>query len=859
MSSAVWQRRLVIVLVLGALVSGCAAGRAYRRGQEQARLGNWDEAVRYFTQAVQEHPDKPEYKIALERAMQSASAEHISRARDLEQKDQLDLALLEYRKAVELDASNRLAAAKATELEKTIRDRIEAARPKPRMQTLREQVQQQRPLLDPASRDPLKVTFNNASLRDILRTIGDMSGINVTFDQQFQDRAYTVTLDGVTLEQALQQIMTANQKFYKVTDPRTIIIVDDNPTKRAQYDDLVVKVFYISHAEAQELSQLISTIMRVPQMPVQPTLMANKTANTITVRATAAVVDIIERIIRSNDKPRAEVLIDVQILEVNRARAKQFGLNLSAYALGFSFSPEVAPPNTSSNLPAAPGQPPPFNVNTISQGVSTADFYMSVPTALVRFLESDSRTKTIAKPQLRGAEGTKLTLNLGDDIPVLSTVFGQAAAGGFASIPQSSFNYRSVGVIVEVTPRVTYDGEIILELLVENSTLGGSIDVAGQSVPTFGSRKVTTKLRLREGESNLLAGLLRERERKDLRGFPGLLRLPVFKQFLSDNDQQIEQTDIVMLLTPRIVRTHELTAEDVSPIYIGTQQNIGLSGPPQLIAPAPAPAPDAAAPATGTAVPTTIAPSPSTPGAPAPGAARPPVASDPGAQPANRPAPPGTFPVPTMPTPAPQPGAQPPPAGVVPPATAPPAGTPADPTTAPPQAGTGAPAGSGTGAPGATAPPRDATTLPQPTDPVATATPAQVIVTVPGTVFQIAGGPYTVPVSINNASRVSTISLSITFNPNVLRVRTVQDGTFMRQGGIGASFTPRIDAATGRVDVVIARTADQAGASGAGLLAALLFDAVGQGGSMIQVSGVANTPEGAGVPIQFSPVTVTVR
>jgi Cohesin domain len=145
------------------------------------------------------------------------------------------------------------------------------------------------------------------------------------------------------------------------------------------------------------------------------------------------------------------------------------------------------------------------------------------------------------------------------------------------------------------------------------------------------------------------------------------------------------------------------------------------------------------------------------------------------------------------------------------------------------------------------------------TDPSATATPAQVIVTVPGTVFQIAGGPYTVPISINNAARVSVISLSVTFNPNVLRVRTVQDGTFMRQGGVGASFTPRIDAANGRVDIAITRTGDQAGASGAGLLAALLIDAVGQGGSLIQVAGVANTPDGAAIPIQFSPVTVTVR
>ena len=133
------------------------------------------------------------------------------------------------------------------------------------------------------------------------------------------------------------------------------------------------------------------------------------------------------------------------------------------------------------------------------------------------------------------------------------------------------------------------------------------------------------------------------------------------------------------------------------------------------------------------------------------------------------------------------------------------------------------------------------------------------IITPPGTEFRVAGGPYTTPVSINNASRVSVITLTVTFNPNVLRVRTAQDGTFMRQGGVPTSFTPRIDAATGRVDIAITRTSDQAGASGAGLLAALLFDAVGPGGSVIQVSGVASTPEGAAINLQFNPVTVTVR
>jgi type II secretory pathway component GspD/PulD (secretin) len=743
-----------------------------------------------------------------------------------------------------MDSTNRLAAARIAALERIIRDRIEATRPKPQIEVLREQARQGPPPLL-GLRERLKgLNFNNSSVRDILSIIGSSAGIRVTYDQAYQDKAYSIELEDVTVEEALQQIMSANQLFYKVVNPKTIIVINDRADKRQQYDEMVVRVFYVSHADAQELSQMVTTIMRVPQMPVAPVIMANKTANTITVRATAQVADIIERIIRSNDKPRAEVVVDVQILEVNRQRVKQYGLELNAYALGFMFSPEVAPPNTSAPPTAPPPSPPPFNLNTISQGVSTADFYMMVPTALVKFLETDARTKTIAKPQLRGAEGTKLTLNLGDDVPVLQTVFGAAAQGGFATIPQSSYTYRAVGVNVEMTPRVTYEGEIILELVVENSTVSGSINVGGQAAPTFGTRKVTTKLRMREGESNLLAGLLREEDRRSLSGFPGLLRLPVFKQFLSNNDQQITQTDIVMLLTPHIVRTHELTTDDLSPIYIGTQQNLGLGGPPPLIAPSPD---DAPAPSVGTGATQVI---PSSPGVAPGGVPRPPVASDPGAQPVNRPPAPGTSPVPTPIAPVPEkPGAAlpPPPPPAIPPTGVIPPGIP--PVT------TGTPAGA---APPATQP-RDTLVTPATPPGAPQATPAQIILTVPGTTFQVAGGPYTVPVSINNASRVSVMTLTITFNPNVLRVRNVQDGTFMRQGGVATTFTPQIDAVAGRVDIAITRTGDQTGASGAGLLAALLFDAVGPGSAIVTANGVASTPEGGPVTLQFSPVTVTVR
>ena len=234
-----------------------------------------------------------------------------------------------------------------------------------------------------------------------------------------------------------------NGFFYKVLNPTTIVIAPDNQAGHLKYDDLVMQVFYLSHADTQEVSQALNTMMRF-QAQVAPAIYPNKTSNTIAVRATAPVVAVAERLIRALDKPRAEVVIEVQILEVNRNRAKEFGINLSDYALGLTFSPEAAPPNTSGTIP--PTAPPPFNLNTISQGISTSDFYLTVPTAFVRFLETDSRTKQLAKPQLRGAEGQELTLNLGEQIPVVSTVFGAAAAGGFANIPQSSFTYRDVGV-----------------------------------------------------------------------------------------------------------------------------------------------------------------------------------------------------------------------------------------------------------------------------------------------------------------------------------------------------------------------------------------------------------------------------
>ena len=815
----------LVVAAVAMLSAGCATGRAFTRAEESGKAGDWDAAVGFYRQALQDEPDRPDYKIALERAMLSASAMYVERGRQFEAASQPEEALRSYHKAQEFEPSNRQLAAKAGEIERMLRDRMEAAHARPEIEKLREQAARRsaEPILNPASREPLGVHFTNAGIRDVMTFIGASTGINVTFDRDFQDRSITVNLEGVTLEQALQQIMISNQLFYKVLNERTIIIAADSTQKRTQYEEQVIRTFFISHADATELSQLLTATIRVAGMAIQPTIVANKTANTITVRATTSVVQIVEKIIDANDKPRAEVSVDIQILEVSRERAKQYGLDLGSYSAALYFSPESAPPSGAETAK-------PFNLNTISQGVSTADFYMSVPSAVIRFLESDSQTKVLAKPNLRGSEGQKLSLNLGEDVPVPSTTFTPLATGGAAANPLTSYGYRTIGIIVEMTPRVTYGGDVILEISIENSARGQDTNIAGQNLPSFFSRKVQTRLRLRDGESNLLAGLLREDERRALKGFPGILRLPIVKQLFSSNDETIRQTDIVMLLTPRIIRTHELKAADLSPIYIGTQANMALGGPPPLFGVGADAATPAVTPAAAPSPASTTAPAAAAP--PLPAGTQAPVVPVLPTGSTDRPTiPPGSSPIPGMTTAAPAQvpaGAAPSPIQVF----APPPEPPPAPVTAP-------------GAPGALG------------APVLTS-PARISLSPPSE-MRVGSGPYTVPVSVTGASRLSTVTISITYNPALVRVRSVQEGTFMRQGGVTPAFTQQVDAAAGRIDIAVTRPGDQTGASASGLLAAILFEPVAAGTGSITVSGTAAVPGGGTAALQFVPAGITVR
>jgi len=900
-----------VLLACAVVAGGCAAGQAFRQGEAATKRGDLDQAVAAYRRAAQTDPDNPRYKITLERAMQAASRYHLDRAREFERQDQLEAALSEYKLAAENDPSNRGVATKIASMEKTIRDKIEAERPKPAGQQLREQARaaSAAPILNPASRQPRDWTFNNVGFKDILNFIGDASGINVSYDREVVDRPTTLQLNGATVEQAINQVMAMNQLSYKVVNERSIFVFADTPAKHTQYDEQVIRTFYVQHADVTELTQLLSSIIRLPNIAVQPAISFSKAANSMTIRASTTIMAILERVIEQNDKPRAEIVFDIEVLEVDRERAKTYGLNLSQFAIGGVFSPEVSPsatttpsagtgttttPTTGATTTAtgtstAPDQlksPPPFNLNTISRGISTADFYLAVPTAVMRALESDTKTRLLAKPQLRGAEGAKLTLNLGQEVPIVTTSYTPIATGGVGTNPLNSFQLKPVGINLDITPRVTLDGDVLIELNVESSSEGTARNVAGTNYPSFVTRKVGTRLRLRDGESNLLAGLLREDESTSVQGFPGAIHVPLLSQAFSSNDNRRSQIDLIMLLTPHIVRTSEITESDLRPIYIGSQQNLGLGGPPPLIAPTPEPEAQPAAPpgpprqTTPGAVPGT------TPGAPptTPGAAASPSLTPPGTTLAP---PPGASPVPglvVLPTPAPPPpGAQPvqpppqPPQPPTPPSPTPEPTTPgaqanqvpgAPPTTSASPPGTTpaitpspgpqtTPGPAVTPGPAATAPPPPATVAPPEPSTTTGVGSAQVIISPPATSFRVGQGPYTVPLTIVNAARLTTVTLTLTFDPALLRVRTVQEGSFMRLGGAAATFTQQV--APGRVDVTITRSGDATGASGTGLLAAVAFDALAPGTATLSLSGTGTGPGSTAMGLQFRPVTVTIQ
>jgi general secretion pathway protein D len=603
-------RSVALVVGLAVVGFGCAAKLDYRRGQAEAKAGNWDMAVARLTRALQRKPNDIGYKIALENARIQASRQHTELARKHLAANDLDKAADELEIASKYDPANKSASDDLSIVRERIRQREEE---RERLANYDETKARAAalpvvPVLSPRSPKPILLKWNDQSLQKLFETLGKLAGVNILFDEGFRDKNVTVNLNGINFQEALDQITFVNRMFYKVVDQNTLIIVQESAAKRRSYDELILRTFYLQNAEIKEIETIVKTALGSG-----PKVSSNPTLGAITIVGTPDHLALASRIIELNDKPRGEVVIEVQVMEVNRNSLKQYGIQLSNYGARASFEPTGIEDESAGGITRVRAH--------MLSSLNLSDFVVSVPSAVFsQFLQNDSTARILAAPKLRAAEGKKSALKIGTEVPVPTTTFQTNVSNPNTGTytPATSFNYRNVGITMEITPKVSAAGEITLETNAEFSLLGGTVPVAGAGdLPTFLTRSVNGIVRVRDGETVLLGGLLQDDENSSMAGVLGLNKIPILNSIFSGRRKERTTTEVVISMTPHLVRAPKITAEDLVGLNVGTVEVVRVPGArPPLFGAAPE---EVAAPA---AEPVPVAPTlpggPVTPGASSP-------------------------------------------------------------------------------------------------------------------------------------------------------------------------------------------------------------------------------------------------
>jgi general secretion pathway protein D len=559
-------------LALLVALAGCGAARsAYRQGNREAEQENWDMAVARYSLALQKDPQNIAYRIALQSARVEASRLHFAEGRRALAAQELERALEEFEIAARYDASNQAAIDQVDEARSRIRAAEEARRERSEIDARRRRATTRVPVpvLSPGSRDPINLKFTDQSLHSILAALARLTGVNILIDPDLRDESVSVELTGVTFQEAMDRITLLNKAFYKVLSPTTLIVIPETAQKRRTYDENLIQTFYLENADVNEMVALITKLTGLQKVA------GNENLKAITAMGTLDELALTERIVRTNDKARGEVMVEVQILEVNRSAMKEYGLQLSNYQAGAIFSPTGVENEVAGGFTTVRAH--------ILSSLNLADFIISLPSSvLTNFLRDDTNVKILATPRLRAAEGQQTELLVGTEVPIPVTTFTATQAGTSSFAPATSFQYRNVGVTFRITPTVSTGGEISLELEAEFSLLGDNRNVGTGTnpliVPTFLTRRVTGTIRLRDGETSLLGGLLQERESETIRGVLGLQSLPLIGGAFRSTQRQDEITEILISITPYVVRAPRVTEEDLEMLYAGTRERVEIPG-----------------------------------------------------------------------------------------------------------------------------------------------------------------------------------------------------------------------------------------------------------------------------------------
>ena len=578
-------RPAALLLVVLAITLPAAADKAHSlwiHGRDAEARQDYEKAFEFYQEAFNLRPKDLRYRTAYEHSKFLASASHVHRGQILRENGKLDEALVEFQKATLIDSSSFIAQQEMRRTQDLIN---KATNPQqtvaPVPDVLRKRLAEAGGPVELTAIAAIPITLKMVEdTKVIYETVGKLSGINVLFDPDYTSRKIRIDLNGVTLEDALGIIALESKTFWRPVTSNTIFIATDNPAKRKELDQSVIKTFYLSNlSQATELQDVVNAmrtlleVSRIQQLQSQ---------NAIIVRGTPDQLVLAQKLVDDLDKAKAEVLIDVVIMQVSRDKTRTLGVNPPT-STSISLNNNVNTTTTTATGPAG-------GTGTVSQSsgsgginlnrignLNATDFSITIPGITASAVMGATDTKIIQNPQIRALDGQKATLKIGDRIPVATGSFQPGIGGvGINPLVNTQFQYLDVGVNIDITPRVHAGREVTLKISLDISSETGQANIGGISQPIIGQRKIEHEIRLKEGEVNILGGLFEDSQTQSIGGLPLLAQIPFLKYFFGSDTRDHSEQEMVFALIPHIVRGLDVNDTNQQMIDVGTANSLEL-------------------------------------------------------------------------------------------------------------------------------------------------------------------------------------------------------------------------------------------------------------------------------------------
>jgi len=568
---------LVLVVIVPAIAD--KAKSLYDKGQDAEARQNYEAAYDFFKQAYDLKPKDLRYRSAFERLRSKAALTIVHRGQGLRDQGKLQEAAAEFQKAVLIDPSLFIA---AQELKRTLQMINDKENPPPQAagppSSLERKIREAGGPVELAaiSNVPITVKLTEDS-KVIYQTIGQLAGINVLFDPDYTSRRIKVELNGVTLEDALQITALESKTFWRPVTSNTIFVAQDNPAKRKELEQSVLKTFYLQNlSQPTELQDVVNAIRAVLDVQRVQQLLSQ---NALVVRGTPDQIALAEKLVDDLDKARPEVIVDIAVIQISKDKSRTLGLSpptSATVALQSNINTTTTTGTTTTGTTTTGTSSSGLSLNTLGN-LNATDFQVTIPSANLSAVMGESDTKMLQNPQVRALDNQKATLKIGERLPVATGSFQPGIGGvGINPLVNTQFQYIDVGVNIDVTPHVHADREVTLKISMEVSSEIGQASIGGISQPIIGQKKIEHEIRLRDGESSLIGGIMDDSQTKSLAGLPGLAQIPILRYLFGQVTQDHSSDETVFAITPHIIRGTSLSEMNQRAIDIGTANSIEL-------------------------------------------------------------------------------------------------------------------------------------------------------------------------------------------------------------------------------------------------------------------------------------------